>query len=274
MRHLGFFSGIVVALLLVASMILMYSEKQGGSNQVLLVQDAPRAAGERGAGRGGAPGARGGADRGGADRGGAERGADRAAERGGDRGAMGAFMGGPLGATLARTPGQAQFGEFIDVLAELNLEPDFNLTQAQKENIKQVRDGLKAATEKWRSEQEPELQKLVEQARQSGTNRDAWRELGEKRQAIMATAPSAEAAMEQIRQLLTAEQLKALEEAAAARRAETEERRRQAEERLRGGRGGAPGGGAPGGGAPGGGGGRGAGGGGAGGAGGGAAPAQ
>ena len=226
MKHLGFFSGIVVALLLILSMIYFWSEaKPGSKTQSLVVQaqDLPRG-GERGGRGGDRAGGRGGAQ---GDRGGFGGGPGGAmGDRGGFGGGPGGFMGMPN-----RTQGQGDLVDFVEVLALANLEPNFELVKAQKESIKQVRDGFAAATEKWRKDSEPQLAKITEEIRQMGqeASREAFRGLVEKRQAIATSAPSGQAAIDEIRKILTPDQIKLLDEQFAARKAAADERRRQAE---------------------------------------------
>lgn len=132
--------------------------------------------------------------------------------------------------------------ETMNILGETNLRPDFDLTKEQKEKIAAIRDGLRAAREKWQAERAEELRKIDEQmraARDGGGGRDQFEALMQKRQEIMATAPSSEDAIAKIKAVLTPEQLKAFEAA-------VEERRRAEEEmRQRFGGFGGPGGGGP-----------------------------
>jgi len=127
--------------------------------------------------------------------------------------------------------------ETMNMLGEANLRPDFDLTKEQKEKILAIRDGLRAAREKWQTENAAALRKIEEEmraARDGGADRfDALRQ---KRDELMAGMPNSEDAIARIKALLTPEQLKIFETM-------IEERRRMEEEMRQ--RFGGPGGGPP-----------------------------
>jgi len=156
--------------------------------------------------------------------------ADRPAA--GGEGGRGGF-GGPGGlAGLAGMMGQRdRLAETVMVVAELNLQPDFTLTQDQKVKIKAIRDEFRDAAEKFRKDNEEAFAKLREEMGRlrDGGGRDAWQELARKRQELMDKGPKGEEYAERIKAVLNEEQAKAMEKALAER----EERRRETEARMR-----------------------------------------
>lgn len=191
------------------------------------------------------PGGAGGA--GGAGAGGGAPGAAAAAR--GERG--GFFGGGMFGDMGGGVFGRDALREFIIVLADVNLAPDFSLSKEQKDQIQAIRDAYRKQQEKWRSDHEADIQKLRERfrdaMRQGGGGRDAFAELNKAREELMATAPKADDAIKQIKAVLTEDQLKRVETRQAELRAEAERMREQMRERFN--RGGGQGGGGAGGGA-------------------------
>lgn len=212
MRSMLIISAAIVAGLLLTFGVYRFTTSDGQSADSLLVQDAGR--GGRFGDRGGGPGGFGGGP--------------------GARGDVGAFRGGGMMA------GRTGFDELVLNVAELNLEPDFNLSIEQERKIKTLRAEVKAAWEKWRKDNEPELQKIQEQFRQlrEAGNRDGFRELADKRQALEATAPKNETAEKQLRAILTEEQLKQLDAFLAVKKAEQDAQRQQMMDRFGGGPGG------------------------------------
>lgn len=184
----------------------------------------------------------------------------------GGRGGVGGGGGMGLGGGGMFSQVRDSFGELVTLLGEASLGPSFNLSKEQKEKIQAIRDEVKAAQGKWRKDHAADLAKLnkeMQAVRDSG-DRGGLRDVFQKRQELMATGPNMDEATKRLKGVLTAEQLKALEAYATAKRAEEEETRRAIGDFFGGG---GPGGGGRGAGGPGGpgGGGRGAGGGGAGG---------
>jgi hypothetical protein len=133
------------------------------------------------------------------------------------------------------------FAQLILTLGELNLTPDFTLSKEQKEKLQAIRDEVKTAQDKWRQEHAAELQKLAEEMR--GAGRDASpeqrREMAQKRQTLMATAPQHDDAVTKVKALLTETQLQAVNAKLDERKAAADEARQRLQQGGgRGGRGG------------------------------------
>ena len=113
----------------------------------------------------------------------------------------------------------------ITTLGGANLLPGFNLTEEQKKKIQSIRDDFKYAMEQWRTEHADELKALDEQQEELFANMqagggppdpDQMRDLMEARRDLMDTAPNGEAQTEQVKAVLTPDQLKRFEEVQAA----------------------------------------------------------
>jgi len=105
------------------------------------------------------------------------------------------------------------FRQLIDALGDVNLRPDFNLTKEQKEKVQAVREQVKKAEDKWRSDNAEEMKKLQEGLRQAmqDQDNDKRNELLGKMRDLMQTQPKTDEAVQQIRAILTADQQKALD---------------------------------------------------------------
>ena len=122
------------------------------------------------------------------------------------------------------------FVDTVAALADLALDPDFVLTPEQKESIQSLRADTKMAQNKWRGDNQDELQKLADEAqaaRDSG-NQDKAREIFQQRQAFMNKGPRSEDAVKKLMGLLNEEQRKRVDERLAQRRAEAEQQRQAA----------------------------------------------
>ena len=101
----------------------------------------------------------------------------------------------------------------VQALGDLNLTPQFNLSVEQKTRIQAIRDQAAAVMEKWRTDNQAALQALAEEARDArGGGAEAMRDPAQRRQTLMATAPNTQEYADQIKAVLTPEQLKQLEE--------------------------------------------------------------
>ena len=156
-------------------------------------------------------------------------------------GGAGRGGGGGMFGMMAQDP----YDQTIVALGDLNLRPDFNLTAEQKTKLQAVRDEVKAAEEKWRTEHAADLKKIEDEAaaaRQS-QDRDKMRELMTSRRDLMQTMPKNDEAAQKVKALLTPDQAKAVE----TRITERQEEMRARMGAMMGGRSGRPGGGAAGG---------------------------
>lgn len=116
-------------------------------------------------------------------------------------------------------PGQVRptaLDELVMVLGDLNLRPTFTLSEEQKAKLQSLRDAVKTAQEKWSTDNAEELAAIRESMSslmQAGPDGDpeAWRDVMEQNMALMETAPDGEAEAKQVRDLLTAEQAKAVD---------------------------------------------------------------
>ena len=139
-------------------------------------------------------------------------------------GGMAMRVGGPMFARDA-------LAGVIATLGEVNLSPGFELSAEQKQKIQAIRDEFKSAMEQWRSEHADDLKALDEQQKalfdnmQAGNppDPDQMRELMEARGQLMETAPNGQEQADQVKALLTPDQLKKFEEKQAALDAEREE---------------------------------------------------
>lgn len=154
----------------------------------------------------------------------------------------GAGNGGLGGGQLGGMLGGGQFAQAMTALGELSLTPDFSLTRGQKEKLQAIRDEFKTQMDKWRTEHEAEITELRDQAgemlRGGAGDPQKRQELMQRRQALIATAPNGDAAVKQIKELLTEDQLKPFETKLAERQAGADQTRQQLRERLRDGAGG------------------------------------
>jgi hypothetical protein len=141
---------------------------------------------------------------------------------------------------------QDPFQQTIAALGDLNLRPDFNLSKEQKEKLQAVRDDVKKAEDKWRTDHAADLKKIQEEAQAARGDQDKMTEVMTKRRELMQTQPKADDAAKQVKALLTEDQAKALEKRITERQEEM--RARMGGMGFGGGRGGraGQGGGAPG----------------------------
>lgn len=152
---------------------------------------------------------------------------------GGERGGPGGFMAGPeRGRVMFASMdfrNRDGLGETLALIGEASLRPDFNLSDEQRTKIQAIREEVKAARAKWQQEHAEALKKLSEASRtlREGGQREGIRELFQQRQEIMATAPTTEEAVQKLKAVLSAEQVKAMEAVAVEKRAEAEESRQQ-----------------------------------------------
>lgn len=156
-------------------------------------------------------------------------------------------QGGPLAQLRARD----RVAEAVQVLAELNLSPDFTLTPEQKTKLKAIREEHRKAMEAWRQEHEADIRKLEEEVQAvrrdaagggggaEGGPRAALREVLQAYQDLLATAPKADKPLADTKAILTPEQLKAFEERLAEREQQREQGREQLRDRVQRGAGGA-----------------------------------
>jgi len=153
--------------------------------------------------------------------------------------------GGPGGFAGRGMMGRDSLSEIITLLGEVNLKPEFNLTKDQKDKIQAIRNEVKEARAKWQKEKADDLKKLAEEmraARDANVDREQLRELFQKRQEIMGTAPTTEEAVKKIREVLTAEQLAALDAYTKEKQAADEAARQEMGAMFGGGMRGGPGG--------------------------------
>ncbi|MFI5381733.1 MAG: hypothetical protein ACHRHE_20745, partial [Tepidisphaerales bacterium] len=110
----------------------------------------------------------------------------------------------------------------IIALGECNLEPDFTLTADQKSALKTIRDGVKAAQDKWRTDHAADITKLQAdmQAARGGGGGD-MQAVMQKMTELRNTRPSTEEAQAAVKKLLTADQVKAVDAKVAELRAAT-----------------------------------------------------
>src|SRR5687767_5147802 len=114
--------------------------------------------------------------------------------------------------------------EIVLLLGDLNLSPDFSLTQEQKEKIQAVRDEFGKLSDAWRAEHAKDLKKIQDDMialRGGGSNnnnaggrgdfqatREKAQEIGKARETLLATAPKSDEAYAKIKAILNEEQLK------------------------------------------------------------------
>lgn len=143
-------------------------------------------------------------------------------------------------------PGSVLMGDplndLITKLGGVNLKPGFTLSEDQKKQIEQIREDYATKLKEWRTQNDPQLQKLQDQMRMAGNaigvDREKWRRIAAEQQQIMATMPKSDEPAAQIRKLLTPEQLKMFEEYEAKLAAENRQRMKELRERFGGGQGG------------------------------------
>ena len=113
------------------------------------------------------------------------------------------------------------FSETLDLVGEASLGLGFDLTKEQKDKIQALRVQAKTAQAIWEKEHADELKKLAEQVRAAGQGAATgqFRDMVQKRQDIMATAPNADSAAAKLKAILTAEQLKTVNAYAVAKQA-------------------------------------------------------
>lgn len=128
-------------------------------------------------------------------------------------------------------------GEVVSVLGELNLSPDFTLTPEQKQKIQAIRDDFKNQQEMWRAEHAEELKQLDDRMAElmdgggPPPEPEQMREVMEARRDLMSTAPDGENEAEQVKALLSEDQLKQFEARRTALEEERQQMRRQFERR-------------------------------------------
>ena len=115
---------------------------------------------------------------------------------------------------------QDPFQQAIAALGDLNLRPDFNLSKEQKEKLQAVRDDVKKAEDKWRTDHADDLKKIQEEAQAARGDQDKMREVMTKRRELMQTQPKSDDAAKQVKALLTEDQAKALEKRITERQEE------------------------------------------------------
>jgi Spy/CpxP family protein refolding chaperone len=122
----------------------------------------------------------------------------------GGRGGMGMGMAG-----LTTDPA---FAQLVSALGECNLAPDFTLTADQKQALKSIRDDVKAAQDKWRTDHAADITKLQAdmQAARGGGGGD-MQAVMQKMTELRNTRPSTVDAQAAIKKLLTADQAKAVD---------------------------------------------------------------
>jgi hypothetical protein len=150
------------------------------------------------------------------------------APQGGGPGAGGPGGGpGGFGRSVFRFgPERNALAEVLSVLGDANLSPDFNLSAEQKQKIQAIRDEFKKQQEAWRTEHAEDLKKLDEQMaeiRNAGgpPDPDQMRQMMEARHELMSTAPDGEDQAQEVKALLTPDQVKRFD----ARQAEIEQER-------------------------------------------------
>jgi hypothetical protein len=133
--------------------------------------------------------------------------------------------------------GRDAFSGVVSALGELNLAPDFNLSAEQEQKVQSIRDDFKSAMNQWRSDNADQLKQLDDQqkemfdAMQSGggmPDPGQMMEIAEQRRALNETAPNGEAHAGQLKEVLTADQRKRLDD----RLAEIEEERKTMLQRM------------------------------------------
>ncbi|MDB5331576.1 MAG: hypothetical protein JWP03_2727 [Phycisphaerales bacterium] len=134
--------------------------------------------------------------------------------------------------------GRNAVNELVSALGELNLSPDFALSQDQKSKIQSIREDFKKQSDQWRTDHAADLKKLQDQfaeLRNAGADaQDKRQELDKSRQALMASAPNADEAAKQIQAVLTSDQVQKLTD----EQAKLAKERQDAAARFGGGRGG------------------------------------
>lgn len=156
-----------------------------------------------------------------------------------DRGPGGGPPGGPGIGAFRMAPGfdRNVLGEVISILGDLNLSPDFTLSADQKQKIQLIRDDFKNQQEMWRSEHAEELKQLDDRMAElmdgggGPPEPEQMRELMEARHDLMSTAPNGENEAEQVKALLSEDQLKKFEARMAVVEEERQQMRRQFEMR-------------------------------------------
>lgn len=123
--------------------------------------------------------------------------------------------GGPGGMRGMRANDQLM--PFIAVLADVNLRPDFNLSQEQETQIATIRQQFKTKMDAWRAANKDkldEIQETLADLREQGpdADREAMRAAMDEMRELMSTAPNGEAEVNAIKALLTADQKKAIDE--------------------------------------------------------------
>jgi Spy/CpxP family protein refolding chaperone len=137
-----------------------------------------------------------------------------------------AFGGGPR----MFGPDRNHLVETLNILGDLNLTPSFTLTAEQKQKIQAIRDDFRKQQDTWRAEHADQLKALEDQMaelRDAGgpPDPDQMREIMEERRDLMSTAPNGEDESEQVKALLTADQLKQFQTHLAALEQEREQMR-------------------------------------------------
>lgn len=97
-----------------------------------------------------------------------------------------------------------QMSRAVAVLGELNLSPDFNLSEEQKQSIATIRDAFKKQQEQWQTAHADDLKNMndaMAEAMNAGGPPDpsAMRTIFEERRKIMSSAPTGTAEANQMR---------------------------------------------------------------------------
>ncbi|HLL88830.1 MAG TPA: hypothetical protein VK324_05970 [Tepidisphaeraceae bacterium] len=190
----------------------------------------PPPGGERGAMEGtGRDGGGGGGDRPPRPRRDRDRGGDSADRPEGRRGPGGFGGGGGRGGPLFQE--RNALIPLIFALADLNLSPTFNLSVEQEQKIQGIRDAFRQQLDEWRAEHAPEIADLRQRAGAmrgggGGGGGGDRRQLMESVRDLMDTAPRGDAEAQQIKDVLTPEQVAQVE----AKQKEHEERRADAQQ--------------------------------------------
>lgn len=155
----------------------------------------------------------------------------------------------PAGGQRGRGMGMGMMGDplqqLLTALGDVNLRPDFTLTKEQKEKIQSIRDGVKNAETKWRTDHAADLKKIQDdmQAARQDQDQDKMRETMTKARELMQSMPNTEEAAKEVRAVLTEDQAKALDARITERQEEMRARGGMMMGGMRGGRRGGNGGG-------------------------------
>lgn len=108
---------------------------------------------------------------------------------------------------------QDPFQTALSALGDVNLRPDFTLTAEQKEKVQAIRNDVKAAEDKWRTDHAADLKKIQDdaQAARDAQDMEKMREIMTARRDLMQTMPKTDDAAQKLKAVLTPDQAKALE---------------------------------------------------------------